>query len=104
MMDLITLFLTCANEQEAKTISDKLLDEKLAACVKSTDVKSDYSWKGQKQHSDEVLLIIDSAQEKFETIEAAVKEIHSYDVFVLTSYPVDRASAGVEQWIKEVTE
>jgi periplasmic divalent cation tolerance protein len=102
-MNLITLFLTCANEQEAKNISDKLLDMKLAACVKATDVKSDYLWKGEKQHGNEVLLIIDSTEEKFAAIETAVKEIHSYDVFVLTSYPVARASARVEQWVKEVT-
>jgi len=102
-MNLITLFLTCANEQEAKKISDKLLDKKLAACVKITDVKSDYLWKGQKQHGEEAMLIIDSTDEKFDAIEAAVKEIHSYDVFVLTAYPVAKASAGVEAWVKEVT-
>jgi len=101
-MNLITLFLTCANQSEAKRITDKLLDEKLAACIKATDVRSDYLWQGQKQHGEEVLLIIDSAQEKYAAIEAAVREIHSYDVFVLTSYPVGRASAGVEQWVKEV--
>ena len=102
-MNLITLFLTCANEEEAEKIANKLLEEKLAACVKVTDVRSDYLWKGQKQHGNEVLLIIDSVADKFDAIEAAVKEIHSYDVFVLTAYPVARASAGVEDWVKEVT-
>ena len=102
-MNLITLFLTCANQQEAEVIANKLLDEKLAACIKSADVKSDFLWKGGKQHSDEVLLIIDSVDEKFDAIEAVVKAIHSYDVFVLIAYPVARSSAGVEQWVKEVT-
>lgn len=102
-MNLITLFLTCANQPEAKKISKALLDKKLAACVKITDVKSDYLWQGQKQHGEEALLIIDSAAEKFDEIESTVKKLHSYDVFVLSAYPVARSSKGVEAWVKEVT-
>jgi uncharacterized protein involved in tolerance to divalent cations len=100
-VNLITLFLTCANEQEAKTISKALLDKKLAACVRLTDVRSDFIWKAKIEHSDEVLLIIESVQDKFDEIETAVKQLHSYETFVLTAYPVARASAGVEQWMKE---
>jgi periplasmic divalent cation tolerance protein len=102
-MKLITLFLTCADEEEAKKISDKLLDKKLAACVRLTDVKSAFWWQGKKQHADEVQLIIESAEEKFDAIEATVLKLHSYETFVLTAYPVVKASAGVEQWVKGVT-
>ena len=101
-MKLITLFLTCADKTEADKIAAKLLDEKLVACVKQTAIASDYLWQGQKQDGDETMLIIDSVEQKFDEIEAAVKEIHGYDTFVLTAYPVIKASAGVEQWIKEV--
>jgi periplasmic divalent cation tolerance protein len=100
-MNLITLFLTCANVQEAKKISDKLLDEKLAACVRQTDVNSDFLWKGKKEHGKEVLLIIDSTEDKFDGIEAAVKRLHSYDVFVLTAYLVIKTSSGVKEWMRE---
>jgi ribonuclease HI len=100
-MNLITLFLTCADEAEAEKISAKLLDEKLAVCVKQTGVKSSFLWKGQKQQGSEVLLIIDSAEEKFDEIEAVIKKIHSYDTFVLTAYPVARASAGVREWVQK---
>lgn len=103
-MNLITLLLTCANPREAQKIADKLLDEKLAACVRQTEVKSDYWWQGQKQQSGEVQLIIESTAEKFHRIEATVKGLHSYETFVLTAYPVLRASAGVEKWVKESTE
>jgi periplasmic divalent cation tolerance protein len=100
-MNLITLFLTCANEQEAKVITNKLLDEKLAACVRLTDVISSYWWKTKKESSSEVMLIIESTDDKYDEIEAAVKKLHSYETFVLTAYPVVRSSAGVEEWVKE---
>ena len=100
-MNLITLFLTCADTEEAEKIADKLLDEKLAACVKQAAITSDYLWKGKRQRSQEVLLIIDSTEDKFDQIEAAVKVVHSYDTFVLTAYPVTKASAGVQEWVEE---
>lgn len=100
-MNLITLFLTCGDKAEADKISAKLLDDKLAACVKQAAVTSDFLWKGKQEGGQEVLLIIDSTEDKFDQIEAAVKLIHSYDTFTLTAYPITRASAGVEEWVKE---
>lgn len=100
-MNLITLFLTCADETEANKIIGSLLDQKLAVCVKQTDVKSNFLWKGKKEQGSEVLLVIDSTEEKFEEIEAAVKRIHSYDTFVLTAYPVAKASVGVREWVQK---
>jgi periplasmic divalent cation tolerance protein len=102
-MNLITLLLTCANQSEAESISKKLLDDKLAACVRQGNVSSDFLWKGEKEQADEVLLVIESTEEKFDAIESAVKQLHSYETFVLTAYPVIKASKGVEEWVREVT-
>lgn len=100
---MITMLLTCANQEEAQRIADRLLDDKLAACVRQTDVKSDYWWQGKKEHANEVQLIIESTEDKFNKIEAAVRLLHSYKTFALIAYPVLRASTGVEQWVKELT-
>jgi len=100
-MNLITLFLTCADKQEADKISSKLLDGKLAVCVKQTDVESNFLWKGKKEQGKEILLIIDSTEEMFNDIEAVIKRIHSYDTFVLMAYPVAKASAGVREWVEQ---
>ncbi len=102
-MNLITLLLTCSGQDEAKKITDKLLDEKLAACVRRADVKSDFWWQGKRQRAEEVQLIIESTEDKFEGIEAAVRRLHSYDTFVLTAHPVIKTSEGVENWVKEST-
>lgn len=101
-MKLITLFLTCADADEAEKIGNLLLDKKLAACVRSADVESLFLWKGQKEQGREKLLIIDTSEDKFDAIEAVVKEAHSYETFVLTAYSVARSSAGVEEWVQEV--
>lgn len=95
------MFLTCATPQEAKQIADALLDKKLAACVRATGVKSGFWWQGQREQAGEILLMIESTEEKFDQIEATIRQLHSYETFVLTAYPVLRASQGVEEWVKE---
>jgi periplasmic divalent cation tolerance protein len=103
IMDLITLFLTCANKAEAKAITEKLIDERLAACVRISDVNSTFWWEGKKEYADEVMLIIESVASKFGEIETTVRKLHSYETFVLTAYSVVKASGGVSEWVKEAT-
>lgn len=98
---MITLFLTCADRQEAKRIADALLEKRLAACVRAAGVKSGFWWQGKREKADEILLIIESAEDKYDQIEAVVRQIHSYETFVLMAYPVVKASKGVEQWVRE---
>lgn len=100
-MKLITLSLSCANRQEARQIADHLLSQKLVACARLVDVDSAYWWQGQVENAKETLLMMESTAEKFADIETTVRQIHSYKTFVLTAYPVDKASKGVETWLGE---
>jgi periplasmic divalent cation tolerance protein len=99
---LITLLLTCADPGEARKITQALLDKKLAACIRSFDVKSTFWWQEKQDNTSEVQLIIESAEDKFDEIETTVRALHSYETFVLMAYPVLKASAGVEDWVNEV--
>lgn len=99
---MIILFLTCANANEAKTISKALLESKLVACVRQSSVSSSYWWDNKIQNDDEVLLMIESVEEKFDEIEAVVTKLHSYDEYVLTAVQVLRTTPGVEKWLKDV--
>lgn len=100
-MKTAIFYLTCANEWEAEEISDVLLSKKLVVCIKKTKVKSNFLFKGKVDEADEVLLIMDSIEEKFSAIEKEVRKIHSYDTFVLMATPIIKSSKGVREWIKE---
>jgi periplasmic divalent cation tolerance protein len=101
MVKLITLFLTCADRDEADKLTAALLDKKLVACVRLSDVNSTFLWEGKKENSSEVLLMMESAESKFDDIDTTVRQLHSYKTFVLEALPVLKASSGVEAWIKE---
>ncbi|OGK11261.1 hypothetical protein A2954_06060 [Candidatus Roizmanbacteria bacterium RIFCSPLOWO2_01_FULL_37_12] len=100
-MKIIILFLTCANLEEAEKISQALLKKKLVVCIKKTNVLSSFLWEGKLDKSEEVLLIMDSIEEKFAEIEKEVRKIHSYETFVLVANPVINSSKGVKEWIKK---
>ncbi len=96
---MIILYLTCADEDEAKKIGNALLEEKLVACVRRSRVSSSYWWDGKINHANEVLLMMESLEEKFDAIEAIVTRLHSYDEYVLTAVAVNKTTAGVLQWL-----
>lgn len=100
-MRMILLFLTCANDSEADKISVSLLKKHLIVCAKKTPVSSAFWWKGDIEKADEIMLVMESVEEKFKGIEEEVRKLHSYETFVLTALPVIKSSAGVSAWLKE---
>jgi periplasmic divalent cation tolerance protein len=96
-----TYFLTCADKEEATKITNALLNARICACVKQTQVQSTFHWDGEIQQSEEILLLIESSEEKFDDIEKIVSELHSYDEYVLTAIPIVKTTPGVIKWLEE---
>ena len=100
-MNMVLLFLPCANDAEAEKISQTLLEKHLIVCAKKTPVSSAFFWKGKIDKSGETLLVMESVEENYEEIEREVSNLHSYETFALTAIPVIKYSKGVEDWFKE---
>lgn len=98
---MILLYLTCANEDEANKIGTALLEAKLIVCARRSPIKSSYWWDSKINHDDEVLLMMESLEEKFDAIEQLVTKLHSYDQFVLTAVSVLKTTSGVRKWLDQ---
>lgn len=98
---MIILYLTCANDDEAKTIGNALLEARLVTCVRRSPVSSSYWWDGKINHDNEILLMMESLESKFDEIEAIVTKLHSYDEYVLTAVPVSKTTPGVLKWLDD---
>jgi uncharacterized protein involved in tolerance to divalent cations len=99
---MIIIYLTCVNEGEAKRITDSLLDKKLVACAKKIPIESTFWWEGKKDKADEVLVMFETVEEKFEEIEKEVVSLHSYDTPMLFALSVVKTTRSVEKWLGEV--
>lgn len=99
--DFVELILTCGSWQEAQRIADALLELRLIACVEFLEIKSKYHWQGKLEGSKEIKLIMTSVAHHFDTIEAEVAKLHSYDTFVLQQIPLTNLSSEARIWWAE---
>jgi periplasmic divalent cation tolerance protein len=99
--EYIQLHLPCADAAEASTIAGALLGQRLIVCAKRLPVESAYWWQGQIEQGSEELLIMDTAADLFDAVEAEVAQLHSYETFVLQALPLARLSAAAQAWMDE---
>jgi periplasmic divalent cation tolerance protein len=104
-VEYIIVFITCPNEEISQQIANTLLDQKLAACVNvMTPVTSLYTWEGEINRDEEMLLIVKSRADLFEEdLIPAVKAVHPYDVPEIIALPIIMGSEDYLGWIKDVT-
>ncbi|MEZ6132262.1 MAG: divalent-cation tolerance protein CutA [Planctomycetaceae bacterium] len=102
MVDLIEVQTTVGSEDEAGRIADRLLSERLAACVQVTGpIVSRYWWQGTLEQANEWVCTAKSVASLYERIEAAIRAVHSYEEPQIVAVAVLRASAGYEQWVRD---
>ncbi len=100
MEQLNIVYITAASKEEAERIGDKLVEEKLAACVNIYEnVTSIYMWEGKKEKSQEVVMVAKTKESLLPELEKKVKEMHSYSCPCIVAYPISFASEDFAEWI-----
>lgn len=102
--NLIMVFITTKDGDEAKTIAEALLNDNLCACINIVpSVTSIFKWEDKVTKSEEVLCIVKSRSELFSDIEKIVKKIHSYDIPEIIAIPIVQGSKEYTEWVENVT-
>jgi periplasmic divalent cation tolerance protein len=100
----VLVLVTCPDRKCAEKIADALLDKRLAACVNIVPgITSKYRWKGRKEESTEVLLLIKSREGLVRDISRAVKDDHPYDIPEVIALPVKSGLGEYLRWIDSET-
>jgi len=93
---------TVKNQAEAKRLSEKLVSEKLAACVSVLpSVNSTYRWHGKLERAKENLLLIKTSNKKLDRLIPRIKELHSYEVPEVLVVPIERGLPEYLKWLVE---
>lgn len=101
----LVIFVTCANEKEAKHIVRALLEAKLAACVNIIrGLESFFWWENKIDSAREILLIIKSKKAKLGKIIKLIKSRHSYAVPEIIALPIIAGDGAYLKWIEESTQ
>ncbi len=100
MTDKIIVFVTCESKEQAESIAQALVTEKLAACVNiMPKMWSCYVWKGELNWSEEFQLLIKTTQGRFGQLQERVTAMHTYEVPEIVSVVMESASQEYLDWI-----
>lgn len=101
MADIIFIYITCKNKDEAKRIGLALVKSRLASCVNVYPVvESIYRWKGKIIKEKEAVLIVKTIKSNFEKVEKEVKKLHNYKTPCILEIPISRGNKEYLKWLK----
>jgi periplasmic divalent cation tolerance protein len=103
-MDFIAVYITTHDAEEARRISELLLEKRLVASVNILDwVSTSYILHGKIEHEKETMLIAKTRASLFHRIKEVVKKNHSYDVPTISALPLADGSEDYFSWIYKET-
>ncbi len=99
------VLVTTGNEEEAAKIGRTLVEERLAACANIVPrIRSIYRWQDQVHDEQESLMILKTRAPLFSKLQKRVKELHSYEVPEIISFPVTAGLPQYLEWVSTETE
>jgi periplasmic divalent cation tolerance protein len=101
-MPAIVVFLTAGTEEQATLLAEQLVDRRLAGCVNIVPgIRSIYRWQGKICRDSEWLLLVKTLDSKYQALEAAVRELHGYELPEILALSVHRGEKNYLRWIEE---
>ena len=101
-MKLVLVLTTLGADADAAALARTLVEERLAACVNVLPaMTSIYRWKGSVEQDREQQLLIKTAPERVDALEARLRQLHPYELpeFLVLAASGSDAYLG---WIDEV--
>jgi periplasmic divalent cation tolerance protein len=100
MTEAVVIFITTDTHESACVIAEKLVKERLVACINIVPhIESIYYWEDKICHDQELLLIAKTERKHCEQIEATVLELHHYTNPEVVILPIIGGSAPYLKWL-----
>lgn len=102
-MNILAVITTTDSLELARKIAAALVDRRLAACVQISRIESFYAWQGQTQNDDEFRVFVKTTEDRYPDVEAAILELHTYDVPAIVAFPFEHVFEPYADWVVENT-
>ena len=100
-MNTIAVLTTIDSEERARAMAESLVDRKLAACVQISAIDSVYVWRGAIQNDREYRLMAKTLASRYADIEAAIRQLHTYDLPAIYAIELSEVFAPYADWVAE---
>jgi periplasmic divalent cation tolerance protein len=102
--DTLVVFTNLPDREAALKLARGLVERRLAACVNVLNgCTSVYRWKGAVEEAQEVPVLIKARGARYEELEAAIRELHPYELPEVVAVPVVRGLPDYLDWVAEET-
>jgi periplasmic divalent cation tolerance protein len=102
MADHLQVQTTAGSAEEAERIAAALVERRLAACVQTLGpIASRYRWRGEIETAEEWLCLAKTEAARYPELEAAIRELHSYEEPEIVATPIVAGSSGYLAWLGE---
>jgi periplasmic divalent cation tolerance protein len=100
---MLIVLTTTPTAEEAESLAEKLVAERLAACVQILpQMTSIYVWNSAVQREPEHLLLIKTFSEKWDEVRDFITANHSYTVPEIVAVEAESVSGPYLEWMKQV--
>ena len=104
MTDALLVLTTVADRAAGTALANELLTRRLAACVNvGAPVDSLYHWRGRIETGSEVPLVIKTRAALYANVEAAIRELHAYELPEIIAVPITHGYDPYIGWIRDET-
>ena len=95
---------TLPDAATAERLATALVERRLAACVNQmAPCRSHYRWQGAVQHDSEVPLLIKTSAGRYAALEAAIRELHPYELPEIIAVDIVRGLPAYLDWVTAET-
>lgn len=99
-MGAFVVITTVGTEEQANLIASELVARRHASCVNIvTGVRSVYRWQGKICRDAEFLLIVKTLESEYSAVQAAIQELHSYELPEILAFKVCKGETKFLDWI-----
>ena len=105
MISPLLVYITTATPEEARSLAETLVQERLAACCTVIEgARSIYRWESEVKQEQETLMMIKTMSNVYSDLEKRVRELHSYDTPEIIAVDIKAGSRDYLVWLQgEVT-
>ncbi len=99
---LIVIMTTLPDHDQANSIAQTLVTEKLAACVQvMPPMTSIYHWQGEICHDTEHLVLIKTLQTNYDALASRLRSLHPYETPEIIALPAIAVEPNYLNWVAD---
>jgi periplasmic divalent cation tolerance protein len=98
-MSLIAVFTTVGDEEQAQHIAREVVQRRLVACAQIEAIESVFYWQGALCQEREFRLLLKTTADNYAAVEAAIHELHPYELPAIHAVALDRVFEPYAQWV-----